>query len=149
MHSQDDARLDAALDELKQDAAEPPAQMRPAIMDTVRREPAGTGARRADGGTMTRKMMIGLAAAAAFVMAVLMVTGFPPDLGGVQGTVGQAKRYTAPQMAAGDAAVGDPAVQQFIQSETFAALLKDREAMKLLADPQLRVLLSEQGLAAE
>ena len=98
---------------------------------------------------MTKKMMFGLAAAAAVVFLVLSVTGFPPDLGSAQGTIGQAKRYTAPQVAAGDAAIGDPAVQQFIQSETFAALLKDKAAMKVLTDPKMREALANQDLIAE
>ena len=148
MHSQDDARLDAALDELKDDAAESPQRLRNEIMGEVWRQPALARGAGSDGGSMTKKTMFGLAAVAATLFLILSVTGFPPDLSGVQGTIGQAKRYTAPQVAAGDAAIGDPAVQQFIQSETFAALLKDKDAMKALSDPQMREALANEELIA-
>ena len=64
MHSQDDARLDAALDELKHDAAESPQDLRDDIMSAVRRQPGIARAAFSDGGPMTKKMMFGLAAAA-------------------------------------------------------------------------------------
>ena len=92
---------------------------------------------------------MGPAAAAAAILAIFLVTGFPPTIDNIQATIGHAKRYNAPQMTEGDARIGDPAVQTFLQSETFAALLADPDAMKLLANPEIRAALANQTLVAE
>jgi hypothetical protein len=150
MQTQDDPRLDAALNELKAADPEPPQDLRPAVMEAVSRQRAdGPRVVNRHGGTMTKKAMFGLAAAAAVILAIFLVTGFPPTIDNIQATIGQAKRYTAPQMGAADANVGDPAVQRFIQSETFAALLADREALKLLSNPVVARALANQDLFAE
>ena len=153
MTPQDEARLDAALNDLAAADSGPPAGLRPAVMHKVLRDTPPIGgyrtARHGYGGPMTKKAMFGLAAAATVLLAIGLVTGFPPSIEGIQGTIGQAKRYVAPQIAEGDAAVGDPAVQQFIQSETFAALIADRDAVKLLSDPDLARALANQDLVAQ
>ena len=49
---------------------------------------------------MAKKVLIGLAAAAAILIGVFAATGWPPAGLGMQGTVGAAKRYQAQQMSA-------------------------------------------------
>ena len=76
---------------------------------------------------MTRKAMWGVAAAAAILLGVFVIKGFPPVGHGTEGTVGAAKKYEAPQIAANDVVVGDASVQEFLQSEDFDRLAKDPE----------------------
>ena len=97
---------------------------------------------------MTRKAMWGLAAAAVVVLGVFAITGFPPVGRGTEGTIGAAKKYQAPQIADKDVVTGDASAQQFLQSDTFAKLLKDPAARKALSDPQLARELSDPSLAA-
>jgi hypothetical protein len=91
------------------------------------------------GWVMAKKAMIGVAAAAAAGLVVFAITGYPHIGGnGTEGSVGAAKRAQAPQIAASDVNTGDPAVQAFLQSETFDHLLKDPDAKKLLEDSSFR-----------
>jgi len=95
---------------------------------------------------MTRKAMWGLATAAAVVLAVLVVKGFPPVGRGTEGTVGAAKKYEAQQIADKDVVLGDSSVQEFLQSDTFERVMKDADARSLLADPQFRSALGDAEL---
>src|SRR6185503_11160265 len=98
---------------------------------------------------MARKTMIGLAAAAAVVLVAFSITGYPPTGKGTEGTIGQANRYQAPQpqMSASDVKLGDTAVQEFLQSDTFDRLMKDENARKLLADEGVRRALADPALS--
>jgi hypothetical protein len=123
--------------------AEPPADLHHQVMSRIGAAKHPTSAptvialHRRDM-VMTRKVMWGLAAAAAVILAVFVVTGFPPVGRGTEGTVGAAKKYQAQQMTAADVKVGDAAAQQFLQSEVFDRLIKDREARGILASSQVR-----------
>jgi hypothetical protein len=152
-------RLARVLEELNEPAA-PPGLLRE-VMDQVAAldHPTARAARPAwvprvifEGGTMAKKAMLGLAAAAAVVLIVFAITGYPPIGSGTAGTVGAAKRAQAPQIAAQDVVVGDTAVQQFLQSETFSHLINDPNARKLLSDSGFRADLAKTevraGLAA-
>jgi hypothetical protein len=142
----DEKRLDKALGELGADAVTPPAGMRAAVMAvvTARTPRAPRVVHGRFGGAMTQKALIGVAAAAAVVFAAFAITGFPADPGDTQGAIGQAARYNGAQITETSANVGDPAVQKFIQSETFAAILADENAVKLLGNADFRrELLSE------
>jgi hypothetical protein len=88
---------------------------------------------------MTRKAMWGVAAAAAILLGVFVIRGFPPVGRGTEGTVGAAKKYEAPQIAAKDVVVGDASVQEFLQSEEFDRLAKDPEARSVLTSDELRL----------
>ena len=100
----------------------------------------------ASGGTaMARKIMWGLAAAAAVVLLVFVVRGFPP-VDNAQATIGAAKRYQAPQIADKDVKLGDTSAQEFLQSDTFAKLIKDPAAVKLLSDASFRESLASQNV---
>ena len=87
-----------------------------------------------------KKVMWGLAAAAVIVLAVWFVKG-TPDVGGpAAGTVGVAKRYAAPQIADEDVKLEASAqtIQAFLDSEAFAQVMADPEAVALLGDPKVR-----------
>ena len=72
--------------------------------------------------------MWGLAAAATITFAVFAMKGFPPAGYGTEGTIGAAKKYQAQQLADKDVVLGDAAVQEFLQSDTFDRLMKDPNA---------------------
>jgi hypothetical protein len=130
--------LDEWLDTAR--TATPPPDLVKSVMSRVGprvlefRRPAPAGA--IGGGTM-KKGMIGVAAAAALAFVYFAVNGFP-IADNSQGAIGAAKRYNAEQITSGDVQVGDTAVQNFIQSETFARLIKDPNAVKLLQDAGFR-----------
>jgi len=86
---------------------------------------------------MIKKAMWGLAAAAAVVLAIYTVIGFPNANRGTEATIGAAQKYQTPQLAAGDVKVGDTSVQEFLQSEAFDRLLKDPQARAILADSRI------------
>ena len=146
---QDDA-VSRWLDELGD--AEPPASLEADVMRAVRLKARGPKPvqRPPIGGTvMAKKILWGLAAAAAIVLAIYSVTGYPVLERGYEATIGQAKRATAPQIAASDVVLGDTAAQQFIQSETFAALIKDPAMLRMLSDDNLRHVFADDALSAE
>lgn len=86
---------------------------------------------------MIKKAMWGLAAAAAVLLAVFSVIGFPSANRGTEATIGAAQKYQAPQLTAGDVKVGDASVQEFLQSEAFDRLLKDPQARSILSDSRI------------
>jgi hypothetical protein len=129
--------------------AEPPADLLANVMQQVKATtPAAAASRTAmhehrhnltDGGTgMGKKVMWGLAAAAALALIVMRFTGFPPMGDGTEGTVGAAKRYQAPQMTPSDVAVAPDEAQAFLQSDTFDRLIKDEDTRQMLANPSFR-----------
>lgn len=139
-----------ALDDLG--PAEAPADLMPNVLHHVRAQRTGQWRRgrvHAGGTGMARKIMYGLAAAAAIVLAVYAVTGFPPIGGGTEGTIGQAKRYQAaqPQIAGKDVTLGDTAAQAFLQSDVFDRLVKNETARKLLSNAALRDALVDPAIA--
>ena len=92
------------------------------------------------GFVMRSKVLWGLAAAAAIVLAVFAVKGFPPSLVGTEGAIGAAKRYQAGQIEASDVKLGDQAAQQFLQSDVFDKILRDDATRKLFSDANFRAL---------
>jgi anti-sigma factor RsiW len=99
-----------------------------------------------DGGVMRTKVLWGLAAAAAVVLSVFLVKGFPSAGEGTEGAIGAAKRYQAGQIAAADVKLGDPAAQEFLQSDLFDRLIKDDDVRKALSDPALGKALADPAL---
>lgn len=95
------------------------------------------------GTAMTRKAMWGLAAAAAILLAIFVVRGFPPAGQGTESTIGAAQRYQAPQIADSDVVLGDAAVQEFIQSDTFERAINDPDVRALLADARVYAALQQ------
>jgi hypothetical protein len=145
---QDVSRLLGDLGEV-----EPPANLSRDVMQAIstRRAQGDRGSRAVgvtEGGwVMGRKVMYGLAAAAAVVLVLFATTGFPPIGRGTEGTVDGARRYQAQQLADKDVVLGDPAAQQFLQSDVFDRLMRDETARKALANGNLRDALMDVSLA--
>ena len=77
------------------------------------------------GVTVNKKILFGLAAAAAIVLAVITYNSYPPATEGTEATIGAAQRAQAPQIAAQDVKLGDTSTQDVLQTETFDAIMKD------------------------
>jgi hypothetical protein len=147
--SNSDDRLDRMLHELG--PVDPPVDFRRRVMVRIATLPKPAArvvrfGRRRDN-DMTRKAMWGLAAAAAIVLAVFAVTGFPSVGRGIEGTIGAAKKYQTPQMGNADVILGDAAAQEFLQSDAFDRLMKDPEARALLSDAEVRNGLRNKAIA--
>src|SRR5947207_8129932 len=85
---------------------------------------SGRPAHVAGGGViMGRKVMWGLAAAAAVVLAILAVRGFPAVGSGTEATVVPAQRAQTTQLASNDVVLGDADAQAFLQSDAFDRLM--------------------------
>ena len=144
----DDERLSGLLEELG--PADPPESL---VSDVMKRVAdirwRGNGTKvtapvvrfNKGGMVMTRKIIWGLAAAAAITLAVFSVKGFPPTGPGTEGTIGAAKRYQAQQLSDKDVVLGDTEAQAFLQSDAFTQLINDEASRKLLSDANVRVAL--------
>jgi len=105
--------------------------------DQTKREAASgwtDGQLEARGGVIVRaKILWGVTGVAAAAIVSIFVLGYPPiGNSGTEGSIGQAQRYQGATLSAKDISVPDTDVQQFIQSDTFDRLLKDREAREAL-----------------
>jgi hypothetical protein len=89
---------------------------------------------------ISKKMVWGLAAAAAVVLGVWIVKGSPDADGPTAGTIGAAKRYAAPQISDADVKLDASlqTVQAFLDSEALGRVMADPEAIALLGDPKVR-----------
>ena len=89
---------------------------------------------------VSKKVVWGLAAAAAVVLGVWLVKGLPDVDGPTAGTIGAAKRYAAPQISDADVKLDASlqTVQAFLDSEAFGRVMNDPEAIALLGDPAVR-----------
>lgn len=136
-----DRQVTRALEELG--TVEPPAGLVANVMTQISREAGNRFAGRVvpfdrGGRVMIKKAIWGLAAAAAVVLAVFTVIGFPIADRGTEATIGAAQKYQGGQLAASDVKVGDASVQEFLQSEAFDRLLKDPQARSILADARIQ-----------
>ena len=147
-----DDHLEQLLNELG--PAEPPPGLVSAVMARVTsladRGAARHASVRTNGVTLmtSRKVMWVLAAAAAVVLGVFIVKGFPVVNQGTDATIGAAKRYQAEQLSNKDVAVGDTKIQEFLQSEAFDRLMKDDSARQLLSNKSVRNALSNPELVS-
>ncbi len=89
---------------------------------------------------ISKKVVWGLATAAAAVLGVWLVKGSSDPGGPTAGTVGVAKRYAAPQISDADVKLDASlqTVQAFLDSEAFGRVMTDPEAIALLGDPAVR-----------
>lgn len=135
------------LDELG--PAEPPTDLTRHVMDAVVRKRRTPGQFVAFNGGMgmSKRVMFSLAAAAAVVLGVFVIKGYPPIGSGTEGSIGAAKRYQAPQMAAGDVKLGDASAQEFLQSDVFDRLMKDETSRKALLDPAVQAMFGDPALS--
>jgi hypothetical protein len=116
---------------------------------SARRETKGAG-------MSTRKWIVGVGAVVALALVVAVWKGAFPPQGGMEGTIGAAKRYQSEQLAAGDVALTDSDIQDLLQSDLFHQIvtdasfrgmyMKQSEALRtVLTDAQFRDLLGKQG----
>jgi hypothetical protein len=87
---------------------------------------AGRVSSRHGGVVVRNKILWTVAGLGAVVLVSVFVFGYPPIGSGTEATIGVAQRYQGNQISAKDINVPDSDVQQFIQSETFDRLLKDK-----------------------
>ena len=87
---------------------------------------------------VNKKILFGLAAAAAIVLAVITYNSNPPATVGTEATIGAAQRAQAPQIAAQDVKLGDTSTQDVLQTETFDAIMKDETLRNMLQDAEMR-----------
>lgn len=144
------------------DTAAPPPRFVDDVMDaitaapspgTIRRKITWGGTRglhaREEASMRNRKTLLwSLAAAAAVVLVVFALTGFPRVDRGADATIGAAARYQAQQMSARDVKLGDAAAQQFMQSEVFDQLVRDPNARKLFGNQAFRELMGDGSVRA-
>ena len=90
------------------------------------------------GTPVNKKILFGLAAAAAVVLAVITYSTNPPATEGTEATIGAAQRAQAPQIAAKDVALGDTSAQDVLQTELWDQLAKDEDLRNLLTDASMR-----------
>lgn len=128
-----------------------PAQAPPSLVDDVLAEvthrpyaiPQSTFPR---GVAVNKKILFGLAAAAAIVLAVITYNSNPPATVGTEATIGAAQRAQTPQIAAQDVKLGDTSTQDVLQTETFDAMMKDESLRDILADAEVRAKLTDSAL---
>ncbi len=89
---------------------------------------------------------VGVAIIAAGAIAFFAVNGFPPGERGAEGTVGAAARYQAPQIATSDVQVTDAEIQEFLQSDTFDRLIKEKALHPVFASAAAREALARPGV---
>ena len=127
---------------------DPPSSLADAA--AKRRQPFNLSA---EGKTMIRNvskraLWIGTGVAAAAVVIAGFLLNFPPGGENVSGTVAPAQRYRAEQIKAEDVKLGDQAVAQLMQSDSFDRLIKDPKIRALARDPAFEALARSQVLAA-
>jgi hypothetical protein len=147
----DNDELSAMLNDLPR--VDPPASLVGTVMSTVAgysrtaaTQPRVNFIRR--GGTMAKKVLWSVAAAAAVALVALRVAGYPPVEKGTEATIGAAQRYQAPQVAAADVKVEDQQFQEFLQSDLFRQLVNDKAAVDALKDQDLQKALTDARIRA-
>ena len=90
------------------------------------------------GVTVNKKLIFGLAAAAAVVLAVVTYNSYPRSTEGTEATIGAAQRAQAPQIAAQDVKLGDTSAQDVLQTEIFDAIMKDEALRNMLLNAEMR-----------
>ena len=96
----------------------------------------------------SRKVLLGIAAAAVIAVGYFAVNGFPPVGPGAEGTVGAAKRYQSEQMAGKDVAVQDDGVQALLQSDAFRRVVADKQTRAILASKEFQKAVSDASVQA-
>ena len=91
-----------------------------------------------EGVIVNKKLIFGLAAAAAVILAVVTYTSFPPATEGTEATIGAAQRAQTPQIASKDVGLGDTSAQDVLQTETWDAIMKDESLRSALQDAELQ-----------
>ena len=98
------------------------------------------------GVTVNKKILFGLAAAAAVFLGVVTYNSYPRSTEGTEATIGAAQRAQSPQIAAQDVKLGDTSTQTILQTETFDAIMKDDAVRTMLQDAEMRARLQDAEL---
>jgi hypothetical protein len=130
---------------------DPPASLAGTVMSTVTKysrtpatQPQVNFIKR--GGTMAKKVLWSVAAAAAVALVALRVAGYPPVEQGTEATIGAAQRYQAPQVSAADVKLQDQEFQSFLQSDLFRKLVNDKAAQEALKNQDLQRALADMNV---
>jgi hypothetical protein len=127
---------DLAADLRAHGAVDAPADMKAAVMQGIaartRTFSGGPDAAVSSrtGETMSKKVMLGVAATVAAALGIYAAMGGSVQSQGTAGTIGAAKRYQGQQLSASDVQLGDQAMQSFLQSPAFDKLRRDPAARK-------------------
>ena len=92
-----------------------------------RGQPSGVGT------TSSRKLLLGIAAAAVLAIALFSVKGVPPVGTGTEATAGAARKHTSSPIAAKDVSQPNTEIQRALQGESLRKLLSDPETLALLS----------------
>src|SRR6185295_2596128 len=95
------------------DEIDPPDTLVTSVMSRIAEQPTTVG-RWSGGRVMANKAFWGIAAAAAVLIVVGLVVGYPPVGKGIEGTIGAAKRYQAEQIKKEDVKTTDGELQAFL-----------------------------------
>ena len=147
----DNDEVTMMLNDLPQ--VDPPSSLARAVMSTITERaeapvtrPQVTFMRRGSTmakGTMGKRVLWSVAAAAAVALVALRVAGYPPVEKGTEATIGAAQRYQAPQVSAADVKVQDQEFQSFLQSDLFRQLVNDKAAQEALKNQDLQRALAD------
>ena len=142
----------AAFDELtglieSLDPAAPPTGLVEHVLAKVSHRPYAVRPSTFERGvTVNKKILFGLAAAAAVFLAVITYNSYPRPTEGTEATIGAAQRAQAPQIAAQDVKLGDTSAQDVLQTETFDAIMKDETVRTMLQSAEMRVQMQNAAL---
>ena len=139
------------LGELKD--VDPPAELVGTVMSRIS-SAAPARVRRLEpvqfsgGKRMAKKVLWSVMGAAAAVLIVMKIAGYPPKSGGTEGTIGAAQRYQSQQIADGDVKTTDADLQKFLQSDAFHTLASDKAARQALANKDVQKALADPAILA-
>ena len=143
--------VSAMLNDLPQ--VDPPPTMIDSVMSAIaKRSPTSTTAPPVNftrkGGTMAKKVLWSVAAAAAVALLIMRWVGYPPVEKGTEATIGAAQRYQAPQISNADVKLEDAQLQAFLQSDVFHQLTTDKAAQQALKNKDFQRALADVSIRA-
>ena len=97
---------------------------------------------------VNKKILFGLAAAAAIVLAVITYNSNPPATVGTEATIGAAQRAQAPQIAPSDVKLGDTSAQDVLQTAEWDEIMRDEDLRTALMDENFRAELLDADVRA-
>jgi hypothetical protein len=127
--------------------ADAPAGLAASVLSQVSHRPHAVRSSTPQRGVaVNKRILFGLAAAAAVVLAVITYYSNPPATVGTEATIGAAQRAQSPQIQPSDVKLGDTSAQDVLQTETFDAIMRDDAVRTALQDPELRQRLQDAEL---
>ena len=130
---------------------DPPADLAGSVMARISSQAPARDARpelvqTTGGKAMAKKVLWSVMGAAAAVLIVLKMAGYPPPSEGTEGTIGAAQRYQSQQIADKDVKVTDAELQQFMQSDAFRKIVADKALRQALASDDVRFALANDAV---